>query len=137
MAHQILEPGRIADYHAHVYYDAGSRAAAAQLREALECRFEVTMGRWRDAPVGPHPRSMYQVKFNPDQFARILPWLMLNRGGLTILIHPNTGNAYEDHTEHALWLGGKLDLRLNVLREGRLTLWRRAARFNKKLLPRP
>jgi len=118
MAHETIEPGRIADYHAHVYYDAGSRAAAAQLRQALEQRFEVIMGRWRDAPVGPHPQPMYQVKFNPGQFARIVPWLMLNRGGLTILIHPNTGNAFQDHAEHALWLGEKLNLRLDVLRQG-------------------
>lgn len=112
----ITDPQKITDYHAHVYYDAGSRAAAAQLREMLERRFEVIMGRWRDEPVGPHPQPMYQVKFKPDQFARLVPWLMLNRHGLTILIHPNSGDAYQDHAEHALWLGAKLNLRLDVLR---------------------
>jgi aromatic ring-cleaving dioxygenase len=113
----MIDSGKISDYHAHVYYDSGSRAKAAELREALEGGFEVVMGRWRDAPVGPHPQPMYQVKFGPDQFARIVPWLMLNRGGLTVLIHPNTGDAYHDHAENALWLGEKLTLRLDVLRE--------------------
>ncbi len=117
MAQQAMDPATIKDYHAHVYYDPASRERAGRLREALERGFEVEMGRWRDAPVGPHPWAMYQVKFGPEQFARIVPWLMLNREGLTILVHPNTGDDYRDHAEHALWLGEKLNLRLEVLRE--------------------
>ncbi len=117
MPQDMMDRGKITDYHAHVYYDDESRAKAAEVREALERGFDVMMGRWRDTPVGPHPQAMYQVKFGPDLFARIVPWLMLNRGGLTILIHPNTGDAYRDHAEHALWLGEKLKLRLAVLRE--------------------
>jgi DOPA 4,5-dioxygenase len=41
---------------------------------------------------------------------------MLNRRGLDILVHPNTGDTYEDHATHALWLGEKLKLRLAILR---------------------
>ena len=44
---------------------------------------------------------MYQVAFSPEEFARFVPWLMLNRGGLDVLVHPQTGDAYADHTEHA------------------------------------
>jgi aromatic ring-cleaving dioxygenase len=117
MAQKTLVPATIGDYHAHVYYDPTSRDTAARLRQALESGFEVEMGRWRDAPVGPHPQPMYQVKFGVAQFARIVPWLMLNRHGLTILIHPNTGDDYQDHAEHALWLGEKLKLRLDILRQ--------------------
>jgi DOPA 4,5-dioxygenase len=106
---------KISEYHAHVYYDDASREAAARLRETLERRFTVEMGRWRDEPVGPHPQAMYQVKFAPEVFARIVPFLMLNRAGLTILVHPDTGDAYTDHAENALWLGAKLPLRLNFL----------------------
>src|SRR5579875_3339173 len=95
---------------------AETREIAARLREALERGFHVIMGRWRDEPVGPHPQSMYQVKFGPDEFARVVPWLMLNRRGLNILVHPETGNAYQDHAENALWLGQKLSLRLDTLR---------------------
>jgi aromatic ring-cleaving dioxygenase len=40
---------------------------------------------------------------------------MLNHGGLTILLHPETGNDYVDHTEHAVWFG-TLPLCLDVLR---------------------
>jgi len=106
----------ISGYHAHVYYDAASRERAAWLREQLDARFEVVLGRWRDEPVGPHPQSMYQVAFAASEFERIVPWLMLNRQGLVILVHPETGDDYADHGEHALWLGEKLALDLEFLR---------------------
>lgn len=113
---KFADPAKIRGYHAHIYYDEASRDLAAQLREQIERSFAVEMGRWRDQPVGPHPQSMYQVKFEPGEFPRIVPWLMLNRAGLTILVHPETGDAYMDHAENALWLGAKLPLRLDVLR---------------------
>jgi DOPA 4,5-dioxygenase len=42
---------------------------------------------------------------------------MLNRGGLAVLVHPETGDDYADHAENALWLGAKLPLRLDFLRQ--------------------
>jgi DOPA 4,5-dioxygenase len=56
------------------------------------------------------------VAFGVEDFAALVPWLMLNRGGLDVLIHPLAGNAYDDHTAYAMWLGEKLPLRLDVLR---------------------
>ena len=106
----------IESYHAHVYYDAESKAAAGELREAIEGRFDVQMGRWHDRPVGPHPCWSYQVAFGPEVFAILVPWLALNRGDLVVFIHPNTGEALPDHRDHALWLGAKMELKLDVLR---------------------
>jgi aromatic ring-cleaving dioxygenase len=109
-------PGIIQHYHAHVYYDDSTRDRAARLRERVAAAFpEAALGRWHDELVGPHLRSMYQVAFPRELLASLLPWLMLNRDGLTILLHPGTGNDYADHTEHAAWLGGVLPLRLDVL----------------------
>ena len=104
----------ITGYHAHIYYDDANRDIAAEIREALDRNFSVELGRWRDEPVGPHPISMYQVAFESSEFATILPWLALNRRGLVIFVHPNTDDAYLDHAEHAIWLGQKLDLKLDV-----------------------
>jgi aromatic ring-cleaving dioxygenase len=113
------DPEIIGHYHAHIYYDpASSRDRASRLRERVAAAFpDATLGRWHDAPVGPHPQSMYQIAFPTTLLATFLPWLMLNRDGLTILLHPGTGDAYADHTDHAVWLGGLLPLRLDVLRE--------------------
>ncbi len=106
----------IESYHAHVYYDEDSRRTAEWLRTELGARFEVELGRWHDKLVGPHPRSMYQVAFDAREFARIVPWLMINRRGLVILVHPNTGDAVEDHADNPLWLGEMLELDIEFLR---------------------
>ena len=112
----MSDPTRIAGYHAHVYYAPGTRAHAELIREAIGARFTVRLGRWHDRPVGPHPISMYQVAFEAGEFARLVPWLMLNRGSLSVLVHPLTGDDYDDHAHYALWLGTPVPLRLEVLR---------------------
>ena len=111
-----MSPEDIREYHAHIYYDAETQRAAGELRAALAERFDVALGRWRDEPVGPHPKAMYQVAFTPELFAEFVPWLMLNRRGLTILVHPDTGQDVPDHEDHPLWLGEKLDLDIEKLR---------------------
>lgn len=110
----------ITGFHAHVYYDEASRADAARLRtEAWEkWPDRVEMGRFRDGAVGPHPVSMYQIGFARDLFDEMVPWLMYNRRGLNILVHPEAEDAFDDHAFYPLWLGDKLDLRLEWLRKG-------------------
>jgi aromatic ring-cleaving dioxygenase len=116
---QALDPAIIADYHAHIYYDpARTREAATRLREGIAQMFpNALLGRWHDVPVGPHPIAMYQVIFPVADFPRFVPWLMLNRGELAVLVHPNTDDEYEDHAHHAVWLGAKLPLRLEILKK--------------------
>jgi len=58
---------------------------------------------------------MYQVAFAPELFGSFVPWLMLNRAGLSILVHPNTANMRRDHLDDALWLGEALELKGEVL----------------------
>jgi aromatic ring-cleaving dioxygenase len=109
------DPDRVSDYHAHVYFDSATRDTALQVREAIGARFDVRLGRVHDRPVGPHPKSMYQVAFPAAEFARLVPWLMLNRQALDVLVHPETGDDVADHTRHALWLGDRLPLDISVL----------------------
>lgn len=106
----------IRSYHAHVYFrSAPERDAALALRTLIGERFSVQLGRVHDVPIGPHVSPMYQVAFARDVFEPFVPWLMLNRGELSVLVHPNTGRAKSDHLVHALWLGDKLEIRDDVL----------------------
>jgi DOPA 4,5-dioxygenase len=110
-------PQAITGFHAHVYFDPPTRTTALVVRDGLAERFDVELGRIHDRPMGPHPKSMYQVKFAPGEFSALVQWLMLNHAGLDVLIHPETGDAVADHTEQALWLGEKLALNIEILRK--------------------
>ncbi len=111
--------GRIRDYHIHVYYDQDSKAKAEALRAKLEATFpSASYGRWHDHPVGPHPEGSYQVQFPSDLFAAIVPFVALERDGLTVLVHPNTGNDLADHRDYAFWMGAMPELNLAMFETG-------------------
>jgi aromatic ring-cleaving dioxygenase len=105
----------IRGFHAHVYYDSDSKAKAARLREMLLAKFKVEPGGFSDEPAGPHPISQCNVIFEVPEFQTVVPWLMLNRDGLDILVHPLTDSNVDDHSKNALWLGSPVPLKLEVL----------------------
>lgn len=105
----------IASWHAHVYFDAGTREPARALYDRVAARFPAAeMGRFHERPVGPHPMWSYQIAFPAAQFAEIVPWLTLNRAGLDVFVHPNTGDGRADHSEHAMFLGKSYPLDLTI-----------------------
>lgn len=73
-----------------------------------------------DEPIGPHPIAMFEVNlFDPKQFGAFIPWLVINRGPLSALVHPNTDNEGEDernHTQRATWMGERLPLDLSLFK---------------------
>jgi aromatic ring-cleaving dioxygenase len=103
-------------YHAHIYYDSNTKPKAAQLREVLIGKFKVEPGGFSDEPRGPHPISQFNVIFETSEFQDIVPWLMLNRDGLDVLVHPLTESSYDDHSKNAMWLGTPVSLKLDILR---------------------
>jgi aromatic ring-cleaving dioxygenase len=78
---------------------------------------ELRVYRVWDKPIGPHPIAMFEVNlFTPAQFGAFIPWLVINRGPLSALLHPNTGDDIRDHTQRATWLGQPFPLQIGLLR---------------------
>jgi DOPA 4,5-dioxygenase len=109
---------RIDGYHGHIYYSDGTRAVAQQLRETIAAGFGVEVRGLSDDPVGPHPAPQFRFTFAAAQFATIVPWLMFNRRGLDVLVHPLTDDSHADHSRYVIWLGTPVALKLDTLRGG-------------------
>lgn len=92
----------------HIYYQHTNPSEmdfATKLHERIRREFpELRIYRLFDGPVGPHPVAMFEVNlFTPEQFGAFIPWLVINRGPLSALVHPNTGDDVRDHTQRATW----------------------------------
>jgi DOPA 4,5-dioxygenase len=110
-----MKDATIRGYHAHVYFDGASVEQARALRERISEGFDYAVGRFHEKKVGPHPRWSFQIAFEADEFGTIVPWLALNRKGLTVFVHGLSGQDIVDHTELVMWLGDSVALDLNAL----------------------
>ena len=106
----------------HVYFEANDKEKAATLKRKLMARFDwLKEGRWNDRAgrISPHPMPMFEMfGGDPKSIAKVndvIEWLKKNRGGFSILVHPNTtyGNV-KDHSVHAVWLGEPVGIRFWV-----------------------
>lgn len=112
--HVMKQIDTIQNYHAHVYFDETSFDQAHTLCWDASKFFGVEMGTMIRRPVGPHPMPSCQLQATPAQFAKLLPWLALNRNGLIVFAHPQTDDDLQDHRDHGIWLGTGLDLNLEI-----------------------
>ena len=101
-------------YHVHIYYDENTYDLASELCDEVEQKFGVPVGHKHKQPVGPHPMWSCQISLTPETFNSVIPWLMLNRKGLTVFIHANTGDDLKDHTELTMWMGSMQPLNLDI-----------------------
>ena len=112
--------GTAAPYHAHIYYSAGQRAAAAALRDRFVlCTAPgavpniLFVGRMMDGGVGPHPIAQFETHFLEQSREAIVS--AIEASGLRALVHPLTDDDLADHTTLAHWIGEPLVLDLTVL----------------------
>ena len=102
-------------YHAHIYWQNEAQGfEALRLRQPLQ-QLGCQLGTIHDEPIGPHPHAMYQVNYNTNIAEEVEE--LLSKTKLDILLHEDTGDDLRDHTEGARWLGHKLKLNLEWLKE--------------------
>ncbi|MCJ1393859.1 hypothetical protein MMC18_006735 [Xylographa bjoerkii] len=108
----------------HIYHfqrNPEQSTHARALWERIRREFpELRIYRFFDKPIGPHPVAMFEVNlFTPAQFGAFISWLVIHRGPLSVLIHPNTEEEERDHTQRATWMGERLPLDLSVFKRVR------------------
>lgn len=110
-------PSSLYGYHVHIYFDEADQPRATALHDTMVRMFNAQPSRPQFIGIkGPHPIHQMQVIFPKDSFTvDVVPWLMFNRDGFDILIHPLTDDEVEDHTTHAVWVGKPVDLLVGTL----------------------
>jgi len=101
-------------YHAHVYFDKDNLAFATELCHSAGEKFGLKVGRMHQKCVGPHTQWSCQIIFNHKAFDAFIPWLDKQRGELNVLVHALSGNAIDDHTNYAYWLGDSVELNMDA-----------------------
>ncbi|GAB7324649.1 hypothetical protein MBLNU13_g08528t1 [Cladosporium sp. NU13] len=106
----------------HIYFQQTSTTQtqyAKELHERIRREFpELRIYPVFERPIGPHPIGMFEVNvFSPEQFGAFVSWLVVWRGPLSALIHPNTGDDVRDHSQRATWMGQPFPLDIGMLRQ--------------------
>ena len=104
----------IHDFHAHIYFDPEEVDRAKALAAAVQSHFPVAVGHFHLRSVGPHPRGSVQLTVPTELFGDVAQFLALNRNGLTIFAHAETGEDLADHTQHVIWFGESEELDLSI-----------------------
>src|ERR1700760_917039 len=92
---------------------------AKNLYDRIRYEFpELRVYNFFDEPAGPFTSGSFEISLrSPLELGTMLSWLVIHRGPLPVLIHPNTENtgetnelaAINDHTKRALWLGDPVE----------------------------
>jgi aromatic ring-cleaving dioxygenase len=69
-----------------------------------------------EKPIGPHPYPMFESHVTTQTLTAIESLLVVNRKSCPILIHEKTGDHVYDHTKGARFLGERLELNIEFLR---------------------
>jgi aromatic ring-cleaving dioxygenase len=107
------------EFDAHIYFDEKNHDEVHKLQSLMRETFlgkQVFVGELIPVAIGPHPRPMLEANFPLDLFTEVVLWLSVNRGSLSILIHPMSGDDYYDHTQGVIWLGESLELNLAIFK---------------------
>lgn len=95
-------------YHIHIYFEPGTAGEqkAIDVAQRIDARFPGAVeDAHRVGKIGPHTEANIGVTITPESFGEVVSWLQLNSQGLSILVHPRTGDELVDHLDAAMWLG--------------------------------
>ena len=106
-------------YHAHIYFTLDEMALASQVREnILKALPQLSYtGQLIPIPIGPHPKPMFEIHIPAANINYAMASIDALRQGLSVLIHPVQHDEMAAHTIDSRWLGEKLPLNLEILKQ--------------------
>ncbi len=109
----------IQTYHAHIYFTLDEMKLAEQVREnIIKALPQLTYaGQLIPIPIGPHPKPMFEIHIPADSINYAMASIDAVRQGLSVLIHPVQHDEMAAHTSDSRWLGEKLPLNLEILKQ--------------------
>ncbi len=106
-------------YHGHIYFSLDEIELARQVREnIMKALPQLTYaGQLIPIPIGPHPKPMFEIHIPASHINFAMATIDALRQGLSVLIHPVQHDELAAHTADARWLGEKLKLNLEILKQ--------------------
>jgi DOPA 4,5-dioxygenase len=103
-------PNRPVSWHFHIYFPSAEIDKAHWLHDTIARRFRVGLYPVEDGAGGPHPLPNLEIQVSREEFPKVLPWMALNRQGLSVHVHPRSEDLIGDHIVWPLWLGKPIRL---------------------------
>lgn len=101
------------NYHAHIYFKPEQKMIADEFRKLILENLSLLLHHVSPlylGPLGPHPIPTFEIHFKSEYLDSVQEFLKLHRSGLSVLIHEDTGDDVQDHSENILWLGVPVNL---------------------------
>jgi hypothetical protein len=70
---------------------------------------------------GPFVSGEWSIFIPVGYYNLVVPWLLQHRGEFSMIVHPNTGYEYEDHSIWAQWAGEPWPLDMTIFEKGNQT----------------
>ncbi|MCI5059461.1 MAG: DOPA 4,5-dioxygenase family protein [Alphaproteobacteria bacterium] len=102
---------KIQEHHIHIYHEpeTDSKETAQQVADKLSALFKGYVIKTSSGEAsGPHLKPNFLVHVQPEILGEVVSWLQFNHQGLSIAIHPKTGNGLTDHRDHSIWFGKQI-----------------------------
>lgn len=78
--------------------------------------------------LGPFAVGEWSAFVPVNYYSAVVPWFVQNRGQFNLLVHPNTGCEYEDHSIWAQWSGSAWNMDMSIF-----TQWTQTNEFGEVL----
>jgi aromatic ring-cleaving dioxygenase len=121
-------------------FDSGEIKRALALRDVVKAHFAPYLGAdcddrydfnrlcmivdhdWNTTLLGgPFPSGEWSIFVPVGYFNLLVPWMMQHHGEFSMIVHPNTGFEYEDHSDYCLWAGEPWPLNMGIFEKGTQT----------------